>query len=64
LFFVVGPSLEETQQGIAARNPAQVLVIGPRERQPLLVGQALPAAVVVFGGVGEDSVQVEDKGAD
>ena len=49
----------DLQRG-SPRNPAQPLVDLPAEAHALLVGQALPGAVVIFGSVGDDAVQVED----
>ncbi len=53
---------QDQRQRAAPRDPAQVLVGGPVERQPLFIGQPLPGQIMVFSGVGNDAVEIEDAG--
>jgi len=55
-------SVQDDLQGLAATDPAQSIVDGAVKGQPLLVGETLPCLEVVFGGICDDSVEIEDDG--
>ncbi len=51
---------QDDLQRFAAAYPAQLFVDLAIEGQPFFVGQALPRPIVIFGGVSDHAVQVED----
>jgi len=59
--FVHRATLQQPQQRLAPRHAAQVLVVGAGEGHALFVGQTLPCLVVIFSGVGDHTVQIENE---
>jgi len=41
-----------------------MFIISAGERQAILFGEALPAAVMIFGSVGDDAIEIKDESAD
>ena len=53
---------ENAAQGIVTRDAFELFVEGAVDMDALFFGEFFPGQVVVFGGVGDDAVKVEEDG--
>ncbi len=64
LFFGKLTLFEDEQQRFTAWDAAQRFIILPRKGNAKLIGQALPASKVIFGGIRENAVEIKNEAFD